>query len=167
MTISGDTAFEYESEQVYEKSNNSTSVSKEQNREKYEKTFKEIEMENDAEAPATKIVAKAATRSKSILKNNKKESIFVNEVAEKKEDSYGGRESRFVDKIKDIDGKIITSNRSIGSEKGVREVEFRKSLFASQEKPFASVMVPNANLAVPKAAEKKGGRKSCLKRSSF
>jgi ribosomal protein L24 len=42
VTISGDTAIEYESEEVYEKSNNSTSVSKEQNAEKYLKTFKEI-----------------------------------------------------------------------------------------------------------------------------
>ena len=40
VTISGDTAVEYESEEVYEKSNNSTSVSKEQAKEMYLKTFK-------------------------------------------------------------------------------------------------------------------------------
>lgn len=66
-----------------------------------------------------------------------------------------------MDCIKDIDGKMITSGHSIGSEKGIREVEFRKSLFASQEKQFLEIKVP---------VEKKkasGGRKSCLKRSSF
>ena len=43
VTISGDTAIEYQSEEVYDKSNNSTSVSKEQNKEKYLRTFTEIE----------------------------------------------------------------------------------------------------------------------------
>lgn len=44
VTISGDTAFEYEVEENYEKSNNSTSVSKEQTKEIYLRTCKEIEM---------------------------------------------------------------------------------------------------------------------------
>jgi len=47
VTISGDTAVEYESAEVYDKSNNSTSVSKEQAKELYQKTFKEIEMDKD------------------------------------------------------------------------------------------------------------------------
>lgn len=55
-----------------------------------------------------------------------------NSAVPEQKDTYGGRESRLVDKIKDIDGKMITSAHSIGSEKGVKEVEFRKSIFASQ-----------------------------------
>lgn len=56
---------------------------------------------------------------------------------------------------------MISSAKSIGSEKGVvREVEFRKSIFASQEKTFLGV-------GTPKVEPKKTGRKSCLKRSSF
>lgn len=43
VTISGDTTVEYESEYVYDKSNNSTSAGKETNQEKYLKTFKELE----------------------------------------------------------------------------------------------------------------------------
>lgn len=42
VTISGDTAFEYEAEENYDKSNNSTSVSKEQTKEIYLRTCKEI-----------------------------------------------------------------------------------------------------------------------------
>ena len=46
VTISGDTAFEYEREEDNcDHSNTSTSVGKEQNREKYLRTFKEIEEE--------------------------------------------------------------------------------------------------------------------------
>jgi hypothetical protein len=88
-------------------------------------------MENDVPAPASKIVAKANPRSKSILKN-KQSTLIANSTAPEQKDIYGGRESRLVDKVKDIDGKMITSAHSIGSEKGVKEVEFRKSIFASQ-----------------------------------
>ena len=93
-------------------------------------------MDNEEPTPATNIVAKNNTRSKSILKNKINTSILnqpMTEVAQ--EQKYGGRESRFVEKVKDIDGKMISSQRSIGSEKG-KEVEFRKSKFASQEKEF-------------------------------
>ena len=69
MTISGDTTVEYESEYVYDKSNNSTSAGKETNQEKYLQTFRELESENDIPAPATNIVAKPSGRSKSILKS--------------------------------------------------------------------------------------------------
>jgi hypothetical protein len=92
VTISGDTAIEYESEEVYDKSNNSTSVSKEQNKEKYLNTFKEIETENDKPAPAMNIVAKPNNRSKSILKNKK--SILVPsepQTQKPQEQNYGGR----------------------------------------------------------------------------
>lgn len=133
VTISGDTAIEYEAEEQIDKSY-STSVSKEQSKEIYLRTFKEIEEEHDAPVPATKVVAKPNPRSKSILKN-KQSSIAANvETQPPATTNYGGRESRLVDCIKDIDGKMITSGHSIGSEKGIREVEFRKSMFASQEK---------------------------------
>ena len=92
VTISGDTAVEYESEEVYEKSNNSTSVSREQNKEKYLTTFKEIEMENDKPAPAMNIISKPNNRSKSILKN--KMSILVPsdpQPQKPQEQNYGGR----------------------------------------------------------------------------
>ncbi len=42
VTISGDTAFEYEAEDNADKSNNSTSISKEQSKEIYLRTSKEI-----------------------------------------------------------------------------------------------------------------------------
>ena len=84
-------------------------------------------------------------------------SIAVLQTSQPKE----ARESRLLEKLKDIDGKMITSSKSIPSEKGEREVEFRKSLFASQEKEFTAVEVPQ------KKAGKGGARKSCLKRSSF
>lgn len=53
---------------------------------------------------------------------------------------------------------MLSSNHSL--ESGPKEVEFRKSIFASQERPEA------VQIAVDKK-EKKGPRKSCLKRSSF
>lgn len=90
-------------------------------------------MENDVAAPASKIVAKANPRSKSILKNKLTSPLASLATAENK-DNYGTRDSRLLDKVKDIDGKMITSAHSIGSEKGCKEVEFRKSIFASQEK---------------------------------
>lgn len=43
---------------------------------------------------------------------------------------WGGRESKLVERLKDIDGKMISSNHSL--ESGPKEVEFRKSIFASQ-----------------------------------
>lgn len=121
-------------------------------------------MDKDEPAPTTNIVAKPSTRSKSILKNKTGVSILIQEPSEiVQEQKYGGRQSRFIEKIKDIDGKIISSQKSLGSEKGPKEVGFRKSQFASQEKEFLPINI------VPKAETKKvsGGRKSCLKRSSF
>jgi len=80
-------------------------------------------MENDKPAPALNIVSKPNNRSKSILKN-KKSVLVPSELQPQKpqEQNYGGRESRFLEKIKDIDGKMISSVKSIGSEKGVKEV---------------------------------------------
>jgi hypothetical protein len=48
-----------------------------------------------------------------------------------------------VDKIKNIDGKVISSSHSLegGSEKGIKEVEFRKSIFASQEKETHAIPI--------------------------
>jgi len=53
---------------------------------------------------------------------------------EDKNAKYGGRESKLIDRLKNIDGKVISSNHSLeaGSSK---EVEFKKSIFASQGKP--------------------------------
>jgi len=81
----------------------------------------------------TNIVVKTGGRSKSILKNRNANSLIQVEQLDKK-DKYGGRDSNFVEKIKNIDGKVISSNHSleIGSEKGIKEVEFKKSIFASQ-----------------------------------
>lgn len=89
-------------------------------------------MENDVPAPASKVVAKPNPRSKSILKNKQTPSLINSTPVQDQKEIYGGRESRFVENVKNIDGKMITSSHSIGSEKGLREVEFRKSLFASQ-----------------------------------
>lgn len=80
---------------------------------------------------------------------------------EDKNAKYGGRESKLIDRLKNIDGKVISSNHSleIGSSK---EVEFKKSIFASQGKPEGVEI----NVEKP-FNSKKGPRKSCLKRSSF
>jgi hypothetical protein len=73
-------------------------------------------MDKEEPTVASKIVAKTGTRSKSILKNKSNVSILNQPLQEiSQEQKYGGRESRFIEKIKDIDGKVITSQRSIGS----------------------------------------------------
>ena len=126
-------------------------------REKYCRVSKEIELEKDVPAAASKIVAKTNNRCKSILKNK---CSIQNSFSQEDEESYPVRESKLIDKLKNIDGKVISSNHSIeaASSQNVREVEFRKSLFNSQEREFVTVM-----------AEKpaKQGRKSCLKNPSF
>jgi hypothetical protein len=66
-------------------------------------------------------VAKPNPRSKSILKNRNITSIMVNDKIESK-DLYIGRDSKLIDRIKNIDGKLITTSHEIGSEKGVKEV---------------------------------------------
>ena len=59
---------------------------------------------------------------------------------------------------------MISSNNSIGSDKGIREVEFRKSLFASQAKDFVVEVTPAT--VKPKVEAKRGARKSCMKPAS-
>ncbi len=119
VTITGDTAVEYEREDDGEKSANSTQVSKQQMQEKYSRISKEIELEEDVAAPANKIVAKPSNRCKSILKN--KSSVQNNFIPDSKE-TCPVRESKFIDKLKNIDGKVISSNHSIetGSNKNIR-----------------------------------------------
>lgn len=158
VTISGDTAFEYErNDDNEEKSNPSTSISKAQAKEMYLKTYRELEADDCAPpAKASNIVVKGAQRSKSILKNRLNNVSVI--LPEEKGERWGGRESKLVERLKDIDGKMITSNHSL--EHAGKEVEFRKSLFASQER------VESFQVAVEKK-DKKGPRKSCLKRSSF
>ena len=116
VTISGDTAIQYEAaeEGPNDKSQASTTISKEQAKEKFLKTSKEIEMDDDSKqnSKTAKIVAKPNPRSKSILKNRNVTSIIVNDKTQIKE-KYGGRESVLVDKIKNIDGKVITSSQSV------------------------------------------------------
>jgi hypothetical protein len=144
VTISGDTAFEYEREDDGDKSFNSTQVSKEQLKEKYLRTSKEIEADKDTPpTPASTIVAKPTNRTKSILKNRASTLFVESNPAKQDKNIYGGRDSKFVDRIKNIDGKIIASNHSLelGSSKSIREVEFCKSGFASQEKAFKAVTV--------------------------
>ena len=64
-----------------------------------------------------------------------------------------------VDKIKDIDGKMITSDQIL-EEGSAKEVGFRKSLFGLNQP-----IVLHAPTSEPKKAG--GARKSCMKRSSF
>lgn len=85
VTISGDTAFEYEREDNDDKSNNSTAISKAQAKEKYLKTYRELEADDSAPpAKASNIVVKGAPRSKSILKN-RMNNVSVILPAEEKE----------------------------------------------------------------------------------
>lgn len=81
-------------------------------------------------------------------------------ISEDKKDIYGGRESKLLERLKDIDGKMIASNHSLESS-SIKEVEFRKSIFADV-KTEAPEIVPSKS-----KDSKKGPRKSCLKRSSF
>lgn len=50
-------------------------------------------------------------------------------IQEDKKENYGGRESKLLEKLKDIDGKMIASNHSVELS-SIKEVEFRKSIFA-------------------------------------
>jgi len=79
-------------------------------------------------------------------------------LPEDKNEKWDGRESKLLERLKDIDGKMITSNHSL--EHSTKEVEFRKSIFASQERVEAFQVVVDKK-------ETKGTRKSCLKGSSF
>lgn len=83
VTISGDTAIQYEAaeEGPNDKSQASTTISKEQAKEKFLKTSKEIELDDDSKQnlKTAKIVAKPNPRSKSILKNRNITSIIVND----------------------------------------------------------------------------------------
>lgn len=123
VTISGDTAFEYEREEDGNKSFNSTEVSKEQLKEKDIRTLREIEMEKDVGAPASQIVAKPNPRSKSILKN-KLAGSGLGAVQLGVKEGLLGRESHLIEKLKNIDGKVISSNHSLegGSNKSLKEV---------------------------------------------
>ena len=59
-------------------------------------------------------MVKQPNRTKSILKNRGKSLIDPADSAEvPKEDQYGGRSSIMVEKIKDIDGKMITSEHTL------------------------------------------------------
>jgi hypothetical protein len=113
VTISGDTAFEYErNDENEEKSNPSTSISKAQAKELYLKTFREIEADESAPPPkASNIVVKGAPRTKSILKNRMNNVSVI--LPEDKTEKWGGRESKLLERVKDIDGKMITSNHSL------------------------------------------------------
>jgi hypothetical protein len=98
VTISGDTAVVYErpEENEVDKSLNSTAISKAQAKEKYLKTFKELETDdNSPVAKPTKIVVKNNGRSKSILKN-KSNACSIMIQPEDKNDKYGGRESKLL-----------------------------------------------------------------------
>ena len=50
-------------------------------------------------------------------------------IPEERKDIYGGRESKLLERLKDIDGKMIASNHSLETS-SIKEVEFRKSIFA-------------------------------------
>jgi hypothetical protein len=98
-------------------------VSKEQLKEKNLRTLREIELEKDVAAPATQIVSKPNPRSKSILKNKLAGSGIGAIDLGIKEPLNIGRESHLIDKLKNIEGKIITSNHSLGgSSKSIKEV---------------------------------------------
>ena len=63
---------------------------------------------------------------------NRDSTIYVNVEAKKtqdKENKYGGRQSKMIDHLKDIDGKVISSAFSERSSHSIKEVEFRKSIF--------------------------------------
>lgn len=73
------------------------------------------------------------------------------------------QQQKLLSKVQDIDGVIIASVSKIDSSHGrsEREVNFRKSSFMEQPEAFDQVKIQ------PKGKSKLGGRKSCLKNTSF
>lgn len=69
-------------------------------------------MTEEVPVKATNIVVKNTGRSKSILKNRFNPSIIVPEMEDRMA-KYGGRESKLIERLKNIDGKMISSNHSL------------------------------------------------------
>lgn len=170
VTISGDSAVIYEAPEDNGEGSSKAITGKEA-RDKFDRTFKELEAEGEgAEVKAAEVIVKKPSRSKSILKS-RQQSIVQNlpetpppEEPMASDEKYGGRKSVLIDKIKDIDGKMITSNRSIEEGGSSKEVGFRKSLFGLQQPGQSVLEAPPAENKPKKAG---GARKSCLKRPSF
>lgn len=106
VTILGDVTFEYK----VNEEETAESEADEPINDKAMRTFKEIEGDDDEEENMPSITIKPPTRSRSILKNRGTTSIFVHEEdKETRRSRYLGRESHILEKLKDIDGKLIRS----------------------------------------------------------
>lgn len=79
-------------------------------------------------------------------------------------EKYGGRESRIVDLLRDIDGKVVLGNGQQRLSTTGKEVEFRKSIFGDPQQFKIAELGNTQKLAVNK---QKMSRKSCLKMPTF